>query len=180
MNETTVTLTGFVATAPRHVVSGTGTAFTSFRMASTRRFLDRAKEAWVDGPTLWVTVKVWRDAANHVAESLHKGDPVVAVGTLGVDEWDSAEGPRSSLTLEARAVGPDVTRGVARFARVVREVPLTAAQSALGAADEVDGGVDGGLDADGADGADGAEAADGASDDERELVGAATSGGVTA
>ncbi len=119
MSEVQTTLTGFVGDDPRHFVSATGTSFTTFRMATTRRFFDRSKGEWVDGQTLWFTVKSWRDMARNVAESLRKGDPVVATGVLGVDEWVSPEGPRTSLVLEARAVGPDLARGQARFTRTV-------------------------------------------------------------
>jgi len=119
MSEVQTTLTGFVAGDPRHFVSATGTSFTTFRMATTRRFFDRSKGEWIDGQTLWFTVKTWRDMARNVAESLRKGDAVVATGVLGVDEWISPEGPRTSLVLEARALGPDLARGQARFARTV-------------------------------------------------------------
>ena len=119
MSEVQTTLTGFVAADPRHFVSATGTSFTTFRMATTRRFFDRSKGEWVDGQTLWFTVKSWRDMARNVAESLRKGDPVVATGVLGVDEWVSPDGPRTTLVLEARAVGPDLARGQTRFTRTV-------------------------------------------------------------
>jgi len=119
MSEALTTLTGFVGDDPRQFVSATGTSFTTFRMATTRRFFDRTKGEWVDGQTLWFTVKSWRDMARNVAESLRKGEPVIATGVLGVDEWISPDGPRTSLVLEARAVGHDLSRGQARFARTI-------------------------------------------------------------
>jgi single-strand DNA-binding protein len=119
MSEVQTTLTGFVGDDPRHFVSATGTSFTTFRMATTRRFFDRSKGEWVDGQTLWFTVKTWRDMARNVAESLRKGDAVVATGVVGVDEWISPDGPRTSLVLEARALGPDLARGQARYTRTI-------------------------------------------------------------
>lgn len=117
-NGLTLTLTGWVGTEPKHF-TGAGTPFTSFRMASTRRYYDARQGAWVDGKTLWFTVKVWREAALNVAECLRKSDPVVVHGRLGTEEWESPEGPRSGLVLEALAIGHDLTYGRSRFARTV-------------------------------------------------------------
>lgn len=119
MSEVLTTLSGYVAADPRLFVSANGTSFTTFRMATTRRFFDRTTGRWNDGQTLWFTVKTWRETARNVAESLRKGDAVVATGVVGVDEWDGPDGPRTSFVLEARSLGPDLARGVARFAPVV-------------------------------------------------------------
>jgi len=64
-------------------------------------------------------VKAWKHVARNVALSLHKGDPVVVTGRLSLDEWDGPDGPRTSLVVEATALGPDLTLGEARFARTV-------------------------------------------------------------
>lgn len=118
-SDLTVTLVGWVGTEPKHY-TGTGvTPFTSFRMANTRRYFDRALGAWTDGRTEWFTVKVWRQSALNVAASLRKGDPVLVHGRLATEQWDGAEGPRTSLVLEALAIGPDLTYGRASFARTV-------------------------------------------------------------
>ncbi|QJW37189.1 single-stranded DNA-binding protein [Cellulosimicrobium protaetiae] len=117
--DVTVTLTGFVATTPTLFRSQSGNDFTSFRIAQTRRYLDRERGEWVDGRTLWFTVKVWKHVARNVALSLHKGDPVVVTGRLSLDEWDGPDGPRTSLVVEATALGPDLALGEARFARTV-------------------------------------------------------------
>ncbi len=99
-----------------------------------------ASAAWVDGRTLWFTVKAWKNTARNVALSLHKGDPVVVTGRLSLDEWDGPDGPRTSLVVEATALGPDLTLGEARFTRTVhRRDDDAARRSEGGPADEVDG-----------------------------------------
>lgn len=137
-NELTLTLVGWLGSDPKHYpgtapaagttadpgVTGTpgapSTPFTTFRMASTRRWFDRERGAWVDGRTEWFTVKAWRGAARNVAESLRKGDPVLVHGRLSTDEWSTADGePRTSLVLDAIAIGPDLAYGTARYARTV-------------------------------------------------------------
>jgi single-strand DNA-binding protein len=118
-NDVTVTLAGFMGTNPKLFTSPTGNDFTSFRIASTTRYLDRTRGEWVDGRTIWFTVKAWRAMASNVAASLRKGDPVVVTGRLAVDEWTSPEGPRTNLVIEASALGPDLTRGRAQFQHTV-------------------------------------------------------------
>ncbi|MDF2849035.1 MAG: ssb [Oerskovia sp.] len=79
-NDVTVTLAGFMGTTPKLFTSPTGNDFTSFRIASTTRYLDRSRGEWVDGRTIWFTVKAWRAMAQNVAASLRKGDAVVVTG----------------------------------------------------------------------------------------------------
>lgn len=146
--DVTVTLSGFVATTPTLFRSQSGNDFTSFRIAQTRRYLDRERGEWVDGRTLWFTVKAWKHVARNVALSLHKGDPVVVTGRLSLDEWDGPDGPRTSLVVEATALGPDLTLGEARFARTVhrREDDGARRGEAAGGAASGTAGGEGGVD----------------------------------
>ncbi|BDZ40756.1 hypothetical protein GCM10025865_00550 [Paraoerskovia sediminicola] len=118
MSDVTVTLAGFVGTTPRLFTSQNGTRFASFRIAATKRYLDRSRNEWVDGRTIWFTVKTWRQTAENVAASLRKGDAVTVTGRLAVDEWTAEDGPRTDLVVEATALGPDLVRGTAHFAHV--------------------------------------------------------------
>lgn len=137
-SDVTVTLAGFVGTAPRLFTSGSGTDYTSFRVAHTQRYHDRARGEWVNGRTTWFTVKAWRGVARNVAASLRKGDPVVVAGRLSVDEWTGPEGPRMDLVVEASALGPDLTRGEASFRPTVRR------RDEAVSTDEEHGGAEGG------------------------------------
>lgn len=111
-----VTVIGWAASTPREVV-GDGVAFTSFRLATTPRWYDSRQGTWTDGRTEWITVKAFREAAFTIAASVHKGQPVIAHGRLRTEEWVGENGPRTTLVLDATAVGHDLTRGTARFAR---------------------------------------------------------------
>lgn len=120
MNEVSITVNGFVGTKPTLHRSDGGVEWTTFRVASTRRLRDPRSGEWSDGQTLWFTVKSFRAGARHVAESLAQGDPVVVTGRLSTEEWTDKEGKdRWQLVIDAHGVGPDVTRGLARFTRVV-------------------------------------------------------------
>ncbi len=134
-SDVTVTLAGFVGTNPRLFTSEHGADYTSFRVAHTHRYRDQARDEWVDGQTIWFTVKVWRGVARNVSSSLRKGDAVVVTGRLRVDEWTTPEGIRTSLVVEATALGPDLTRGEALLRRTVHRRELD------GAAAGPDGGL---------------------------------------
>ncbi|NYI42915.1 single-stranded DNA-binding protein [Demequina lutea] len=117
MNDLTISVTGWVATDPKHIVGPTGTRLTSFRLASTARHFDRTRQEWTDGKTEWFTVRVFREAAINVKDSLAKGQPVVVRGRLSTHDWDSDTGQRTDLIIDADAIGHDLTKGVATFTR---------------------------------------------------------------
>ncbi|WP_199423934.1 single-stranded DNA-binding protein [Actinotalea solisilvae] len=128
-----LTVVGWVATAPKEIVGG-GVPYTSFRIATTPRRFDTRAGAWADGRTEWITVKAFRDVAFNVAASVRKGDPLLVHGRLRTEEWESESGPRTTLVLEASALGHDLTRGQSRFARTVRVGTSDAAGTPSGAA----------------------------------------------
>lgn len=117
-----VTVVGWVGSDLRtyHLDGVGGVPYAQFRLASTRRVLDRQTGVFRDGPTLWFTVKAWRTIAVNLADSLRKSDPVVVVGRLGQSEWVAQDGsPRSELVLEALSVGHDLAYGSAQFRRTL-------------------------------------------------------------
>ncbi len=114
-----LTVTGFVGSSVHYFPGENGSVpYTSFRLGSTPRVRDRVTREWKDGPTQWYTVKVWRNVARNVAESFRKGEPVVVTGRLSTDEWAGPEGPRTSLVIEATALGHDLVFGATRFVRI--------------------------------------------------------------
>ena len=117
-----VTVVGWVGSDLRtyHLDGVGGVPYAQFRLASTRRVLDRQTGAFRDGPTLWFTVKAWRTVAVNLGASLRKGDPVVVVGRLAQSEWVAQDGaPRSELVLEALALGHDLGYGTSQFRRTL-------------------------------------------------------------
>ncbi|MFC6355330.1 single-stranded DNA-binding protein [Luethyella okanaganae] len=115
----TITVTGLVATDPKHFVTGGGLAITSFRLASSQRHFSRAKNAWVDGETNWYTISAFRQLAYNAIASVKKGDRIVATGKLKIRAWDSGERNGTTVEVEAEALGPDLAWGTAAFTRVV-------------------------------------------------------------
>ena len=116
MNETLVAVVGNVATPPVFQEFATG-ATARFRMAVTSRYLDREKNAWVDGHTNFFTVWSRRQLATNVAASLTVGDPVLVQGRLKVRNEQRGEQNWFSADIEAVAIGHDLARGTAAFRR---------------------------------------------------------------
>jgi single-strand DNA-binding protein len=113
------TVSGLVATTPRHLVTQDGLPITSFRLAASKRRFDRAKSAWIDGETNWFTITAFRSLAINCASSISKGDRIVATGKLKVRDWDNGERSGTSVELEADSIGHDLSWGSSMFTRTV-------------------------------------------------------------
>ena len=141
MNETMVTVVGNVATEPELRTTASGKRVVNFRLASSPRYYDKGLSAWRDGETVFWAVSCWRGAAENIADSLLKGQPVVVYGQVKYHSYDDKNGqPRTSLDLEATTVGHDLTKGIATFRKAAgtgRE-PIPAGEQA-GDAGAVDG-----------------------------------------
>jgi single-strand DNA-binding protein len=67
------------------------------------------------------TVVVWRDQAEHVAESLSKGSRVVVVGRLQQRTWTAEDGStRSTIEVVADELGPGLRWATATTTRATR------------------------------------------------------------
>ncbi|MFD7289574.1 single-stranded DNA-binding protein [Streptomyces sp. NPDC059863] len=122
MNDTVVTVVGNVATGVEFRESATG-GVARFRFAVTGRRWDRQRNGWADGPTSFYTVWAWRTLGANLAASVSVGEPLLVHGRLRVRE-DEREGQRrTSVEIDAVAVGHDLTRGTAAFRRVTRATP---------------------------------------------------------
>ena len=112
-----VTLTGLVATTPRHLVTQAGMPITSFRLAATSRRFDAAELRWIDGETNWFTVTCFRALAINAATSISKGHRVIVSGSLRVRDWDNGERAGTSVEIEAETIGHDLAFGTSTFDR---------------------------------------------------------------
>lgn len=114
-----ITVTGLVATTPRHLITQDGLPITSFRLAAAHRRFDSATNRWVDGETNWFTITAFRQLAINIAGSINKGERVVISGKLRVRDWDNGERAGTSVEIEAETAGHDLTWGTATFTRTV-------------------------------------------------------------
>jgi len=112
-----LSVSGIVATTPRHIVTSEGLAVTSFRLASTQRRFDKGQAQWVDIDTNWYTVVAFRQLALNAHTSLNKGDRVVATGRVKVRNWESEDKSVTAIEIEADALGHDLLWGTSSFER---------------------------------------------------------------
>ena len=121
MNETFVTVAGNVVNEPETRVARNGAPFTTFRLASTERRYDPQRKGFVDGSTSYYSVACWRALGLNVADSLHKGQPVVVTGRQRVNQWESSNGTfGTSVEIEASHVGHDLALGRTSFEKGMR------------------------------------------------------------
>jgi single-strand DNA-binding protein len=119
VKEQTTTVTGLVATTPRHLVTAEGLPITSFRLATAVQRWDNGKGEWVSGETSWFTVTSFKQLAINTAVSISKGDRVVVTGGLRVRDWDNGERAGTSVEIEADTLGHDLSYGQSVFTRTV-------------------------------------------------------------
>ncbi|ATZ26634.1 single-stranded DNA-binding protein [Streptomyces lavendulae] len=132
MNDTLVTLVGYVATQIDFKETPAGPS-ARFRFAVTPRYFDRRTDTWTDAATSFYTVWARRVLALNLASSVSVGEPLVVHGRLRVrEDPPDGDGVRwFSADIDAVAVGHDLNRGTAAFRRVVKtDTPLMGPQKA--------------------------------------------------
>jgi len=121
-----ITVTGLVATTPRHLVTSEGLQITSFRLASTQRRYDSGKSEWVDADTNWYTITAFRELAVNIVGSIVKGQRVIVTGRLRIRDWQADEKSGTSVEVDADTLGHDLRFGEAQYTRTrqVEAVPI--------------------------------------------------------
>jgi len=108
-NETITTVVGNLTADPELRFTPSGAAVANFTVASTPRMFDRQSGEWKDGDALFLRCTIWRQAAEHVAESLTRGDRVIVQGRLRQHSFETREGEkRTVVELEVDEVGPSL------------------------------------------------------------------------
>jgi single-strand DNA-binding protein len=114
----TITITGLVATTPRHLTTSDGVKITSFRLASSQRRYDALNQKWIDADTNWYTISAFGDLASHSALSVEKGQRVVVSGNLRIRDWESTDRSGTTVEIEASVIGHDLNWGTSVHTRV--------------------------------------------------------------
>ena len=98
------TIVGNLVEDPELRFTSSGIAVANLRVAVTQRIQQDGE--WRDGDTSFLKVNVWRGQAEHLADSLAKGDRVMVTGRLRQRSWEtpratSGRSPRSRLMRSA-------------------------------------------------------------------------------
>jgi single-strand DNA-binding protein len=112
MTEAAVSFAGNLTDEPEVRYTDSGIARAMFRVAVSGR---REQE-----PSFF-TVVVWRDQAEHAAESLSKGSRIVVVGRLQQRSWTAEDGSaRSTVEVVADELGPSLRWATATTTKATR------------------------------------------------------------
>ena len=108
MPENTLTIVGNLVADPEIRFTQGGVSVANVTIASTPRVFKNGE--WTDGEALFLRGTIWKDAAENVANSLHKGVRVIATGKLKQRSWDDEKTgtKRTSVELEIEEIGPSL------------------------------------------------------------------------
>ena len=119
--ETTITVVGNLTDDPDLRFTPSGAAVANFTVASTPRFFDKQTNEWKDGDALFLRCSIWRQAAENVAESLHRGTRVIVSGRLRQRSYETREGEkRTVFELDVDEIGPSLKYATAKTTKTTR------------------------------------------------------------
>lgn len=119
MLSATITIEGNIANEPQLRYTGKGLACCEFRVMVNERI--KKDGEWIDGEPTVYSVLTWRRLAEHVGQSLSKGDRVIVCGRPFTDKWNDQGGEiHTMLKLNADAVGLSLTFTPAKPVKATR------------------------------------------------------------
>lgn len=113
-----VSIAGNLVADPELTYGESGIAHTKLRVAVNQR-VQGADGVWHDGEPVFHNVSAFRNLAENVANSLHKGDPVTVAGELEFRSYEKDGERREARRIVADNVGPDLRFGTAAYQRTV-------------------------------------------------------------
>lgn len=99
---TNVTITGNLAYEPEIRFTPTGKKVAQLVIIENRR-RPTDNGGWEDAEPNTFRVEVWGQTVENLAESCHKGDRLVVVGTIVTDRWEDKESGESRSMQRIRA-----------------------------------------------------------------------------
>jgi single-strand DNA-binding protein len=118
--DTVITVVGNLTADPELRFTPSGAAVANFTVASTPRTFDKNTNEWKDGEALFLRCSVWRQAAENVAESLHKGTAVIVQGRLKQRSYEKEGEKRTVYELDVEEVGPSLKWATAKVTKASR------------------------------------------------------------
>lgn len=118
--ETVVTIVGNLVDDVELRFTPAGAAVAKFRVASVPRVMNKETQQWEDAKDgLFLSCSVWRQAAEHVAETLQKGMRVIVQGRLKQRSYEDREGvKRTVYELDVEDCGPSLKSATAVVTKV--------------------------------------------------------------
>ncbi|MHB8246655.1 MAG: single-stranded DNA-binding protein [Acidimicrobiales bacterium] len=125
-NGNTITVIGNVTRDPELRFTPSGQPTASFGLAVNRRWQNRQTQEWEEA-TSFFDVVCWRELAENVSTSIHKGTRTIVSGRLEQRSWETQEGEkRSKVEIVADEVGPSLRWASAQVEKNERRGPSDA------------------------------------------------------
>ena len=115
---TNITICGNLTAAPELRFTPSGQAVANLNVAVNHRRLNKQTNEWEDDGADFYGVSVWREQAEHVAESITKGIEVIVVGALKSRSYDDRDGNKRTVwEITADHIGPSLRYATAQVTR---------------------------------------------------------------
>ena len=130
---TPLTIVGNLTADPELRFIPSGAAVANFTVASTPKKFNRQTNEFEDGETLFMRCSVWREQAENLTESLHRGDRVIVTGQLVSRSWQTPEGEnRTVMEMQVDEIGPSLRYATAQVTKAQRQQGGQPQQAAQG------------------------------------------------
>lgn len=112
----TITVVGNLTADPELRFTKSGKAVASLNVAESQRV--KEGDTWKDGDTTYWRVTAWDGLAEHIGDSLAKGQRVIVTGRIASRTYETREGEKRTVyEISADAVGPDLKWATAKVER---------------------------------------------------------------
>lgn len=116
---TAVTLIGNLTADPELKFTPQGKAVASFTIAESSRV--KVGGEWKDGPSTFWRCQLWGEAAENLAETLQRGNRVIAVGDVKQRSFETSSGEKRTVTeVTVSEIGPSLRWATAKLERLNR------------------------------------------------------------
>lgn len=104
-----IQIEGRLTRSPELKFIQSGAAVASFGVACNDRKKNPQTNEWEDGEPTFLDCTVWREMAEHVAESVHKGDLVLITGRLAMRKYTNKENNEvTTYQVTVETIGPSL------------------------------------------------------------------------
>jgi single-strand DNA-binding protein len=113
------TITANVTRDPELRYTDSGKAVVNLPLAHNSR--TKVDGQWVDSETTYLEAELWEDMAEHVAETLRRGDRVLVAGDITVKAYPGTDGQkRTKVVIKAEEIGPSLRFATAQIHKTTR------------------------------------------------------------
>lgn len=107
-----------IATDPELRFSPNGVAVCKLRAVASHR--KKVDDEWKDTNTLWTSLTMFKEQAEHAAESFEKGDLVVVTGRIELQEWEKDGHTNRAANILVDSIGHSTRWATSKATKVER------------------------------------------------------------